>query len=199
MNESQAASIWTVCSKQNAALLNLFLFTPLYFIYFFFKSRGRNWRLWMSTASSATICRLLPDRSPATCHWSPGWFPFKALFLLRFFFLLNNLPRLSLPTCQTVAAELVQHLTPFTKGANRDSCYLGEGGRRRRRKKRCFAVIWDERLAVDVRRPLAFIWRSASSRSNTDVLRSDFETSWWRRRAERSHRHWTRSAFVSGV
>lgn len=120
---------------------------------------------------------MSPAARPVSCHLLLPWLvPIQSTFSSSFFFfLLNNLPRLSLPTCQTVAAELVQHLTPFTKGANRDSCYLGEGRSRTRRKKWCFAVIWDEHLAVGVCRPLAFIWRSASSRSDTDVLRSDFK------------------------
>lgn len=52
---------------------------------------------------------------------------------------------------------------------------LVTSGRGEREKKRCFSVISEERRAIGVRRPLAFIRQSASSRTNTDVLRSDFK------------------------
>lgn len=42
-------------------------------------------------------------------------------------------------------------------------------------KKMCFSVISEGRCAVGVCRPLAFIRQNASSRTNTDALRSDLK------------------------
>lgn len=103
VNESQPASTWTVCTKQNAALLNLFLLTQFHFSFFSFS--------FLNPVVTTEV-------------------PIQSIFFLLLFLFLNNLSRLSLTMCQTVAVELVQHLTPFTKALNCDSCYFGEGSRK---------------------------------------------------------------------